>query len=51
MKNKTLKSYSEITAERLKEARSFAKRMGVDSKKVIGERNRIYQEKHSRYFD
>lgn len=51
MKNKTLKSYSEITAERLKEARSFAKRMGVDSKKVINERNRIYRENHSRYFD
>ena len=48
MKNKTLKSYSEITAERLKEARSFAKRMGVDSKKVNNERDRIWQERHGR---
>ncbi len=49
MKNNNFgKTYSEITAERLKMARSFAKQMGVNAQKVVAERNRIDREKRER---
>lgn len=49
MKNKNFgKSYSEITSERLKTARSFARQMGVNAQEVKAERNRIDREKRER---
>jgi hypothetical protein len=47
MKN-NFKSYAEITADRTKMARSFAKQMGVNAQKVKAERNRIDREKRER---
>ena len=46
--NLTTKSYAELTAERLKNARSFAKQMGVNAQKVKAERARIDREKRER---
>lgn len=46
--NVNTKSYSELTAERLKNARAFAKQMGVNAQKVKAERNRIDREKRER---
>ncbi len=41
---------AEITADRTKMARSFAKQMGVNVQKVVAERNRIAREKSERDF-
>ena len=46
--NLTTKTYAEMTAERIKNARSFAKRMGVNARGVKAERARIDREKRER---
>ena len=46
--NMNTKTYAELTAERLKNARSFAKRMGVNAQRVKAERERTDREKRER---
>lgn len=46
--NLDTKTYAELTAERLKNARSFAKQMGVNTQRVKAERARIDREKRER---
>ena len=46
--NLNTKTYAELTAERLKNARSFAKQMGVNAQRVKAERARIDREKRER---
>lgn len=46
--NSNTKTYAELTAERLKIARSFAKHMGVNAQRVKAERAKIDREKRER---